>query len=102
MEQYKYYSTQRPIGPGTFPKPTDNPPTTILNYDCDQRVPVESGAFSAWGDLTYGQPLTPAQMNDYELRPASDNPDIRRAAERQAVRAPHTKAGKSTRDHNDR
>lgn len=65
---YKYYSTQRPVDIGTFPKPSHNAPDEIVNYD--QRVPVESGAFLAWGHLTYTRPLTDKQVADYELRPA--------------------------------
>ena len=65
---YKYYSTQRPVDIGTFPKPPHNAPDEIVNYD--QRVPVEGGAFLAWGHLTYTRPLTEKQVSDYELRPA--------------------------------
>ena len=70
---YKYYSTQRPVDIGTFPKPPYNKPDEIFNYD--QRVPVENGSFLAWGYLTYTRPLTEKQASDYELRPAPDNPD---------------------------
>ena len=70
---YKYYSTQRPVDIGTFPKPPHNAPDEIVNYD--QRIPVEGGAFLAWGHLTYTRPLTERQTADYELRPAPDNPD---------------------------
>ena len=73
---YKYYSTQRPVDIGTFPKPPHNAPDEIVNYD--QRVPVEGGAFLAWGHLTYTRPLTEKQAADYELRPAPDNPGLRR------------------------
>lgn len=65
---YKYYSTQRPVDIGTFPKPPHNAPDEIVNYD--QRIPVEDGAFVAWGHLTYTKPLTEKQASDYELRPA--------------------------------
>ena len=70
---YKYYSTQRPVDIGTFPKPPRNAPDEIVNYD--QRVPVENGSFLAWGHLTYTRPLTKRQTSDYELRPAPDNPN---------------------------
>lgn len=70
---YKYYSTQRPVDIGTFPKPPHNAPDEIVNYD--QRIPVEGGAFLAWGHLTYTRPLTERQAADYELRPAPGNPD---------------------------
>ena len=53
---------------GTFPKPPHNAPDELVNYD--QRVPVEGGAFLAWGHLTYTKPLTEKQVSDYELRPA--------------------------------
>ena len=61
---YKYYSTQRPVDIGTFPKPPRNAPDEIVNYD--QRVPVENGSFLAWGHLTYTRPLTKRQASDYE------------------------------------
>ena len=69
---YKYYSTQRPVDIGTFPKPPHNAPDEIVNYD--QRVPVEGGAFLAWGHLTYTKPLTEKQVADYELRPSPEHP----------------------------
>ena len=65
---YKYYSTQRPVDIGTFPKPPHNAPDEIVNYD--RRIPVEGGAFLAWGHLTYTRPLTEKEASDYELRPA--------------------------------
>jgi hypothetical protein len=65
---YKYYSTQRPVDIGTFPKPPHNAPDEVVNYD--QRIPVEDGTFLAWGHLTYTKPLTEKQASDYELRPA--------------------------------
>ncbi len=71
---YKYYSTQRPVDIGTFPKPPHNPPDEIVNYD--QRVPVEGGAFLAWGHLTYTKPLTEKTVADYEFRPSPDNPRL--------------------------
>lgn len=75
MDGYKYYSTQRPVDIGTFPKPPDNAPVEILNYDCDTRIPVQGEPFRAWGELTYAKPLTDKQMDDYELRPSRLNPD---------------------------
>ena len=79
--RYKYYSTQRPVDIGTFPKPTRNAPDEIVNYD--QRIPVENGSFLAWGHLTYTRPLTKRQVSDYELRPAPDNPDRPRSIREQ-------------------
>lgn len=70
---YKYYSTQRPVDLGTFPKPKENLPVAFLNYN--ERIPVENGSFRAWGELLYLDPLTEKDISDYELRPAPDNPD---------------------------
>lgn len=81
---YKYYSTQRPIEPGSFPKPPDNPPLETINYDVDSRIPVDGEAFSAWGEVIYARPLTDRQLYDYELRPSRSNPDVRETMERQA------------------
>lgn len=77
---YKYYSTQRPVDIGTFPKPPHNAPDEIVNYD--QRVPVEGGAFLAWGHLTYTRPLTDKQVADYELRPAPEVAELCRGSGR--------------------
>lgn len=71
-EVYKYYSTQRPVDIGTFPK-TENGPTEIVNFD--QRRGVENGKFLAWGYLLYRAPLTEKQIANYELRAAPGNPD---------------------------
>lgn len=73
VELYKYYSTQRPVDIGTFPKSINNPLLGFTNYD--QRQEVEGGAMRAWGELIYLHPLTEKQMDDYELKPAPDNPD---------------------------
>lgn len=75
MDGYKYYSTQRPVDIGTFPKPPDNKPVEIVNYDCDARIPIQGENFRAWGELTYAKPLTDKQIDDYELRPSRLNPD---------------------------
>jgi len=69
---YKYYSTQRPVDIGTFPK-TENGPVQIVNFD--KRAWVENATFRAWGYLAYDAPLTEKQIDDYELRAAPDNPD---------------------------
>ena len=72
---YRYYSTQRPVDIGTYPKPPDNQPLSIVNYDDDRRRPVADGRLMAWGELTYAKPLTEKQMEDYGLKPAPGNPD---------------------------
>lgn len=74
---YKYYSTQRPIDIGTYPK-TENGPNNLINYEICH--PVEGGIFRAWGELEYSDPLTQKQMDYHELRAAPGNPDFIRAA----------------------
>ena len=53
---YRYYSTQRPVDIGTYPKLPDNQPLSIVNYDDDRRRPVADGSLMAWGELTYAKP----------------------------------------------
>lgn len=72
---YKYYSTQRPVDIGTFPK-TENGPLRLVNFD--SREDVEQGQFKAWGFLVYDAPLTEKQIGDYELRAAPGNADMKR------------------------
>ncbi len=66
----RYYSTQRPVDIGTYPKPDGNEPIVIINYDCDRHRPVAGGRLSAWGELTYREPLAEEQAEAYELVPA--------------------------------
>ena len=74
VDAYKYYSTQRPIDIGTFPK-TDGGPVRFENFD--KREEVEQGQFRAWVYLVYDAPLTEKQIKDYELRAAPDVPENR-------------------------
>ena len=71
---YRYYSTQRPVDIATYPQPEGNSPAMIINYDEDRRRPVAGGRLCAWGGILYPHPLTKRQMEDYELKPAPDNP----------------------------
>jgi len=74
---YKYYSTQRPVDIGTFPK-SDGGPVQIVNFD--KREYAANATFRAWGYLAYDTPLTEKQIADYELRAASGNPDNMRVS----------------------
>lgn len=76
MERYRYFSTQRPVDIGTFPKPADNSPVEIINYNQDGRVWMEHDTILAWGELIYAKPLSDKDIADYELRPSRYNPDI--------------------------
>ena len=76
-DYYRYYSTQRPVDIGTFPKPPDNAPVESINFD--ERRMVEGGTIRAWGELAYLKPLIKKHVDDYELRPAPGNPGRERA-----------------------
>lgn len=63
----RYYSTQRPIDPGTFPSPDGNKVVDIHNYD--SRIYCEEVGQEAWGYIDYEKPLSPVQAANYELLP---------------------------------
>lgn len=63
----KYYSTQRPITPGSFPKPQGNVVDNIVNFN--QRTMVDSIGREAWGYVEYRDPLTKGDYLSYELTP---------------------------------
>lgn len=58
----RYYSTQRPIVPGSYP---------VGEVDCvvnfPERVYCEEIGREAWGYIDYRNPITRQQMEDYEL-----------------------------------
>jgi hypothetical protein len=62
---FRYYSTLRPIAPGTFPKSIDNPVANIKNFD--SRSYVEGIGREAWGYVEYEKPLTDSQIEAFEL-----------------------------------
>lgn len=94
-EEYKYYSTQRLVDIGTYPKSRENPMIGFTNYD--SRIPVEGGAFRAWGELVYGKPLTEKEAADYELRlcPCSRLPWWKRTRLRNRPAAPRAGNGRN-------
>lgn len=65
---YRYYSTQRPAGPGTFPADKDHS-ETIHNFD--DRIDIPSEGIKAWGYVEYPYQLSERQIRDYELKPAT-------------------------------
>ena len=87
---YRYYSTQRPVGPGTFPK-ENNPPVNIENYH--SRIHVEGGSTLAWGYIEYAKPLSDKQISDYELKPALGFPVV---SQEHHVSLPETGHGKKS------
>lgn len=63
MKNKRYYLTQRPPAPGTFP----GKPTKIGAYDTKEHV--EEIGREAWGWVEYQEPLEERQIKDYELTP---------------------------------
>lgn len=62
---YRYYSTQRPIMPGGYPKPKNNEVLEIENFD--NKKFVEEVGCQAWGYIEYKKPLGHFDVIDYEL-----------------------------------
>lgn len=62
---YRYYSTQRPVTPGSFPKPEGNRVLEIVNFD-DRTVCSDIGR-AAWGYIEYERPLDEAAARSYEF-----------------------------------
>ena len=58
----KYYSTQRPIGPGTCPMENI---VEIKNFDTRKFCPEINR--EAWGYIIYSQPLSEKEASNYEL-----------------------------------
>lgn len=51
---YRYYLTQRPAMPGTFPKPQGNKVLRVENFD--QRTFCEEAGREAWAYVEYEKP----------------------------------------------
>lgn len=66
--KYRYYSTQRPVMPGAYPKTKNNQVANIHNFDSREYVP-EIGR-QAWGYIECEKPLTGRDAENYELAPA--------------------------------
>lgn len=62
----RYYSTQRPFGPGTFPRKDGR--ETVTNYDGPTFC--EEIGREAWGHIEYPEALTEEEAKEYELTPA--------------------------------
>lgn len=62
---YRYYSTQRPVAPGSFPKPDGNKVLEIVNFD--KRIPCSEIGRDAWGYIEYENMLNDVEARRYEL-----------------------------------
>ena len=63
----RYYSTQRPILPGGFPKPVGNRALDVRNFE--DKTYCEEIEREAWGYIEYEHPIHPESALDYELTP---------------------------------
>lgn len=61
----RYYSTQRPVTPGTFPQVAGNRVEYIVNYP--RRVWCEDIRREAWGYIDYAEELDEKDAAAYEL-----------------------------------
>ena len=66
----KYFSTQRPLMPGDFPKPEGNKILNIHNFNA--RKYVEEVNRMAWGWIEYEHILSYYDMIDYEFIPLTE------------------------------
>lgn len=62
---YRYYSTQRPLSLGTFPKPQGNKVLAIENFD--ERTYCEEIDREAWGYIEYELPVSEVLLKDFEM-----------------------------------
>lgn len=65
--KYKYYSTQRPVSAGTYPKPKE----AMLIHNFNERQYVTEIGRLAWGYIEYDKPLENEDIDGYELIPAA-------------------------------
>lgn len=65
---FRYYLTQRPPMPGTFPNTPENKVWGVESFEERRLVPMLHR--QAWGYVEYKAPLTRQQMKDYELSEA--------------------------------
>lgn len=72
---YVYYSTQRPVGPGTCPK---EGLLETYNFSDMEHLPALPCNKVAFGYLLYDRMLTDQEIDDYELiaDPINDLPDV--------------------------
>lgn len=63
----KYYSTQRPVTPGSFPRPEGNKVLSVNNFD--GKTYCEELGREAWGYVEYERPLSEEEAREWELTP---------------------------------
>ena len=61
----RYYSTQRPVTPGSFPKPEGNRVLEIVNFD--EKIFHAEPAQECLGYIDYEKPLSEKEAVSYGL-----------------------------------
>lgn len=62
---HTYYSTLRPVGPGTYPK---DGMIGFTNYDYREEKKTDAGTrIRAWGEIYYSKRLTIKEMYNFDL-----------------------------------
>lgn len=72
----RYYSTQRPVMPGSFPRLDGNRILESVNFD--RRMPYPGIGRNAWGYIEYEKPLDETTARCYELQ-GSDGAGVSKA-----------------------
>lgn len=62
---HRYYLTQRPAMPGTFPKPQGNRVQRVENFD--RRTFCEEVGRDAWAYVEYEKPVSDVLLHNYEM-----------------------------------
>jgi len=63
----RYYSIQRPVTPGSFPKPKGNKVLNITSFD--SKTYCDELGREVWGYVEYERPLSEKEAQDWELTP---------------------------------
>ncbi len=63
----RYYSTQRPVMPGSYPKPEGNAVLETVSFD--DKTYCEKLGREAWGYVEYERPLSEEEAQGWELIP---------------------------------
>ena len=66
---YRYYSTERPVDLGTYPR--DDLAVSITNYDA--KTYVEEISKEAWGHIDYKEPISKIYESSYQLVTSKKN-----------------------------
>lgn len=73
--RYRYWSTQRPISLGTYPKPEGNKVVDIENFS--RREFCKEIGREAWGYIDYEYPVPDEMLRQYEMVKGGENDDER-------------------------